>query len=107
MAPHERQPVNSPQPAIADHDLGMAATKLRPPAPPSRLVQRTRLADALDEGIARAVPLLLVSAPAGSGKTTMLAAWTAQSARPVGWLQIEEGDSDPASFWSSLVAAIG
>lgn len=87
--------------------LGMAATKLRPPAPPTRLVPRPRLADALDEGIANAVPLLLVSAPAGSGKSTMLAAWAARCDRPVAWLQIEEGDSDPASFWSSLVAAIG
>ncbi len=90
-----------------DHALGMAATKLRPPVPPTRLVQRTRLADVLDDGVTKAVPLLLVSAPAGSGKTTMLAAWAARCDRPVAWLQIEVGDSDPASFWSSLIAAIG
>ena len=107
MAPDTTQLPTNARLMIGDHELGMAATKLRPPAPPSRLVPRTRLADTLDDSIARAVPLLLVSAPAGSGKTTMLAAWAAQCARPVAWLQIEEGDSDPASFWAELVAAIG
>ncbi|MCU1366680.1 MAG: putative LuxR family transcriptional regulator [Ilumatobacteraceae bacterium] len=90
-----------------DHDRGMAATKLRPPSSPRRLVQRPRLGDLLDEGVAESVPLLLVSAPAGSGKSTLVAAWALDAGRPVAWLQIEASDSDPASFWSSLVAAIG
>ena len=107
MALDEPRPATNTRLVIGDHEVGMAATKLRAPAPPIRLVPRTRLADSLDAGIAKDVPLLLVSAPAGSGKTTMLAAWAAQCGRPVAWLQIEEGDSDPASFWSSLVAAIG
>ena len=98
---------NSRDPVISEHELGLAATKLRPPAPPTRLVPRTRLADVLNDGVNNAVPLLLVSAPAGSGKTTMLAAWAAQRDRAVAWVQIETGDSDPASFWSSLIAAIG
>ncbi len=90
-----------------DHELGVAATKLRPPASPTRLVQRPRLGDILNDGIAKAVPLLLVSAPAGSGKSTLVAAWALEADRPVAWLQVEASDSDPASFWSSLVAAIG
>ena len=90
-----------------DHELGMAATKLRPPASPTRLVQRPRLAELLNDGLAKSVPLLLVSAPAGSGKSTLIAAWALETDRPVAWLQIEASDSDPASFWSSLVAAIG
>lgn len=85
----------------------MAATKLRPPVSPTRLVQRRRLGDLLNDGLARSVPLLLVSAPAGSGKSTLVAAWALDADRPVAWLQIEASDSDPASFWSSLVAAIG
>jgi LuxR family maltose regulon positive regulatory protein len=107
MSSDQLQLPNSPQIVTGGHEFGMAATKLRPPAPPTRLVSRTRLADVLDDGVTDAVPLLLVSAPAGSGKTTMLAAWVAQSGRAVAWLQIESGDSDPASFWSSLIAAIG
>ena len=90
-----------------EHEMGMAATKLRPPASPTRLVERTRLADLLSEGLARSVPLLLVSAPAGSGKSTLVAHWALELERPVAWLQVETSDSDPASFWSSLVAAIG
>jgi LuxR family transcriptional regulator, maltose regulon positive regulatory protein len=90
-----------------DHELGVAATKLRPPASPTRLVQRARLEDVLNDGVAKSVPLLLVSAPAGSGKSTLVAAWALELGRPVAWLQVEASDSDPASFWSSLVAAIG
>ena len=91
----------------SEHELGMAATKLRPPASPTRLVRRSRLADLLNDGLAKSVPLLLVSAPAGSGKSTLIASWALDMGRPVAWLQVEAADSDPASFWSSLVAAIG
>ncbi len=90
-----------------DGEMGMAATKLRPPALPTRLVERTRLADALDDAVARHVPMVLASAPAGSGKSTMLAAWAEHHPQHVAWLQVEASDSDPARFWSSLVAAVG
>ena len=85
----------------------MAATKLRPPAPPTRLVHRARLESLLDDGLATSLPVMLVSAPAGSGKSTLVASWALGAQRPVAWLQVEASDSDPASFWSSLVAAIG
>lgn len=88
-------------------ELGIAATKLRPPAPPTRLVERTRLEAILDDGIDRRVPLILASAPAGSGKSTLLASWGTQRPHRLAWVQVESGDSDPARFWSSLVAAIG
>ena len=91
---------------VAD-EIGMAATKLRPPAPPSRLVERTRLDVILDAGIGEGVPLMLISAPAGSGKSTLVAAWASARAEPVAWLQVEDSDSDPAGFWSFLVAAVG
>ena len=86
--------------------MGMAATKLQPPALPTRLVERTRLDVALDDAVAHQVPFVLASAPAGSGKSTMLAAWAARRPGQVAWLQVEDIDSDPARFWSSLVAAI-
>jgi LuxR family transcriptional regulator, maltose regulon positive regulatory protein len=92
---------------VADLAMETAATKLRPPASPTRLVERSRLDAALDQGIDREVPLLLVSAPAGSGKSTLVATWAAQRAERTAWLQVEDGDSDPARFWSSVVAAIG
>jgi LuxR family transcriptional regulator, maltose regulon positive regulatory protein len=92
---------------VANLDTGTAATKLRPPATPIRLVERARLDALLDHAIDRGVPLLLVSAPAGAGKSTLVAAWAAQRPEAAAWLQLEEGDSDPARFWSSIAAAIG
>lgn len=86
---------------------GLAATKLVPPTLPDRLVQRTRLDDRLDTGRAAQVRLILASAPAGSGKSTLLASWLAALPDTSAWLQVEEGDSDPARFWSHLVASIG
>jgi LuxR family transcriptional regulator, maltose regulon positive regulatory protein len=85
----------------------LAATKLRPPAPPARLVDRSRLGAVLDEADAAGVPLVLVSAPAGSGKSTLVAGWAAGEPRAVAWLQLEESDADPARFWVSVIAAIG
>ena len=89
-----------------DHEFGIAATRLRPPVPPTRLVERTRLDAMLEGGIDRHVPLILVSAPAGSGKSTLLASWASRQPTDVAWLQVEDGDADPARFWSSIVEAI-
>src|SRR5262245_43417615 len=87
--------------------MGLAATKLRPPVPPGRLVRRSRLDDVLDSGADGQARLILVSAPAGAGKSTLLASWLAGRPEAVAWLQVEAGDSDPARFWSYLVQAIG
>ena len=88
-------------------DVGLAATKLIPPTLPTNLVSRSRLHDMLDAGIDDHTRLLLVSAPAGSGKSTLLASWLAGRSEETAWLQVEEGDDDPARFWSYLVEAIG
>ncbi len=88
-------------------NTNLAATKLRPPGPPARLVERARLGAVLDEADAGDVPLVLVSAPAGSGKSTLMAGWAAVHPGPVAWLQLEESDADPARFWVSVTAAIG
>lgn len=85
----------------------LAATKLRPPVPPARLVDRARLGAVLTEADATDVPLVLVSAPAGSGKSTLVAGWAAARPGAVAWLQLEETDADPARFWISVTAAIG
>jgi len=51
--------------------------------------------------------LLLVCAPAGFGKTSLLADWARRGQRPVAWLSLDEGDNDPARFWRHVVAALG
>src|SRR5436190_20559122 len=85
----------------------LAATKLRPPVLPPRLVDRGRLGAVLDEADAENVPFVLVSAPAGSGKSTLLAGWAASYQGDAAWLQLDESDADPARFWVSVTAAIG
>ena len=82
----------------------LLATTLHGPGPPPGFVPRPRLAQALDAGLARG--RVLVCAPAGSGKTALLAGWARDGGRPVAWLSLDAGDSDPARFWRYVVAAL-
>src|SRR5260221_11069343 len=50
--------------------------------------------------------LTLVSAPAGFGKTTLLAQWLAESGTPAAWVSLGPQDNDPTSFLSYLIAAL-
>ncbi len=74
--------------------------------PPTRpgLVSRRRLFDRLEAGSHR--KLALISAPAGFGKTTLVAEWACGSAREVAWLSLDEGDNDPVQFLQYLCAAL-
>ena len=68
---------------------------------------RPRLSERLSRGAESA--LTLVSAPAGFGKTTLLAEWLAAApadGRSVAWLSLDQRDNDPALFWTYLVAAL-
>ncbi len=82
----------------------LLATKLYAPRPRMHLVPRAHLVERLQQGIAR--PLTLVSAPAGFGKTTLLAQWVMESGLPVVWLSLEADDNDPTRFLSYLIAAL-
>jgi len=85
-------------------------TKLYVPGSRRGLVLRRRLSERLDRGAAS--KLVLVSAPAGFGKTTLLTEWlTARPAvlageRLAAWLSLDRGDNDPASFWAYVIAAL-
>jgi LuxR family maltose regulon positive regulatory protein len=82
-------------------------TKLHVPRRRRGLVARPRLSERLSRGAESA--LTLVSAPAGFGKTTLLAEWLAVAAadgRAVAWLSLDQRDNDPALFWTYLVAAL-
>jgi LuxR family maltose regulon positive regulatory protein len=82
----------------------LLATKLHVPRPQPGFVPRRRLVQALDEGLARG--RVLVCAPAGSGKTALLADWARGGGRPVAWLGLDGGDSDPVRFWRYVIAAL-
>ncbi len=82
----------------------LLAAKLYIPPPGAKAVSRPRLLDQLDAGLHG--NLTLISAPAGFGKTTLLAEWVATCELPVAWLSLDEGDSDLARFLTYLVAAL-
>ncbi|SCG49407.1 LuxR family transcriptional regulator, maltose regulon positive regulatory protein [Micromonospora coxensis] len=91
---------------IAEASAGppLLATRLAPPAPPEPLLLRPRLTARLDAGAAG--PVTLVRAPAGWGKTTLLASWARGTSEPgPAWVQVEEGDSGER-LWAYLAAAL-
>lgn len=82
------------------------ATKLYIPPPRPGIVPRPRLVERLNEGLAAGRKLALISASAGFGKTTLVSEWIAGCKRPVAWLSLDEGDSDPTRSLTYLVAAL-
>jgi LuxR family transcriptional regulator, maltose regulon positive regulatory protein len=84
----------------------LVETKLYIPKLRRSLVARPRLSGRLRRGAASR--LTLISAPAGFGKTTLLAEWLAATPteRSVAWLSLDEGDSQPASYWTYLITAL-
>ena len=85
------------------HDL-LLATKLALPRPRTQLIPRSHLVERLQQGVAGA--LTLVSAPAGFGKTTLLAQWRASTRAPVAWLSLEPEDNEPVRFLTYFIAAL-
>lgn len=85
----------------------LLTTKHHIPSPRPGLVPRPRLVERLTEGLRR--KLTLVSAPPGFGKTTLVSTWLRQldPPRPVAWLSLDDRDSNPARFWTYLLAALG
>jgi LuxR family maltose regulon positive regulatory protein len=82
-------------------------TKLYIPRSRRGLVARPRLAERLDRGAKSR--LTLISAPAGFGKTTLLAEWLAAAPadrRAAAWLALDPGDNRPVAFWTYLIAAL-
>jgi LuxR family maltose regulon positive regulatory protein len=97
-------PSTTPVEVAASREDALLATKLYVPGPQPGFVARPRLLERLEEGLARG--LLLVCAPAGFGKTSLLADWARRGGRPVAWLSLDQGDNDPAPFWRHVVAAL-
>src|SRR6266481_5068579 len=80
------------------------ATKLSIPPLRPNVVIRSHLIERLNEGLHH--KLILISAPAGFGKTTLVSEWVEGIERPVAWLSLDEGDNDPTRFLTYLVAAL-
>ncbi len=84
--------------------IPLLATKLNIPPPRPRVVLRPRLMGLLDQGLSSR--LVLISAPAGFGKTTLLSHWIQQRGCPAAWISLDRGDNDPVSFLSYLITAL-
>ena len=82
----------------------VARTKLRPPPQRSQIHDRPRVFARIERGVAGRVTL--VSAPAGYGKTTALAAWVRARTTPCAWLSLDDRDAAPATFVRLLAAAV-
>ena len=85
-------------------DVSLLATKLRIPERPHGLISRARLVEALDQGVTRH-RLTVIAAPAGYGKSTLLAEWAHAAAMPVAWLALDRVDNDRERLLRYLVAA--
>ena len=89
----------------------MLDTKFYRPRSRPGALSRARLVDVLDRGTA--ATLTLVSAPAGFGKTTLLAQWLERCTHgdrggpSVAWLSLDAGDNEPRTYWTYLMTALG
>jgi LuxR family maltose regulon positive regulatory protein len=94
-------PTEAGEPAV------LLAAKSAPPAIRAQLIERAALIEILSAEPSR--KLTLLSAPAGWGKTTLLAQWVsgADERGRRGWLSLDASDNDPARFWACAIAALG
>ena len=79
-------------------------SKLRPPLPRPAIVPRPALVGRLNE--TPLAPVICVAAPAGYGKTTLLAQWAEQNPERVAWLSLDERDNDPEILLAYAAAAL-
>src|SRR3712207_2542982 len=76
-------------------------------APPLRpgIVERPALVEDLVQAIH--APVVLIAAPAGYGKTTLLTLWRDRDERPFAWVSLETADNDPVTLVATLLAGLG
>src|SRR6201991_1665273 len=93
-------------PTEAGEPTVLLAAKSAPPAIRAQLIQRAALIEILSTEPCR--KLTLLSAPAGWGKTTLLAQWVsgADDRCRRGWLSLDASDNDAAQFWACAIASL-
>ncbi len=85
-------------------NIEIIRTKLHFPLVPDDHIRRPRLLDMLDQQ--RQLPLILVSAPAGYGKSTLISCWLETVEHPSAWLSLDENDNDLRMFLIYFVKAV-
>jgi LuxR family transcriptional regulator, maltose regulon positive regulatory protein len=104
-SPQQRSgPVHSSAYAVTALDVPLER-KLHAPEPREGWVERPVLAGRLARARAK---LVFIDAPAGYGKTTLVAQWrgSATEDRPFAWVSLDPDDNDPVSLWSHVVHAL-
>ncbi len=101
-----RRTIPQPPPIkeVVPKPVFLLRTKLLPPRPAQALLSRPRLTERLVANLSRSVTL--VTADAGSGKTTLVADFVRAHARQSVWYQLDQADADPAVFLSYLTQGI-
>jgi LuxR family transcriptional regulator, maltose regulon positive regulatory protein len=89
----------------------LLSTKLHVPSTRVAMVPRPELVALLDGALAAGGQLILISAPAGFGKTSLLSVWLQRRPgdRPaprIGWVSLDHNDDEPSRFWAYLCAAL-
>ncbi|OXS54098.1 hypothetical protein B1A99_28120 [Cohnella sp. CIP 111063] len=84
--------------------LPIPSAKLTIPAAASRTLNRQRLIERIHECLKEQT--LLLFAPAGFGKTTLLQQWAEFSETKPAWFSLDPGDNDPVRFWQDVIRAI-
>jgi LuxR family maltose regulon positive regulatory protein len=83
----------------------LLATKLYIPSLHPQIIQRQSILELMNAGLSIEKRLILLCAPAGYGKTTLVCEWLQEIAHAC-WISLEKGDNDPRRFFSYLVAAL-
>ena len=82
----------------------IVTTKLQVPRLCANFTARSRLTTQIDGGLDQM--LTLISAPAGFGKTMLLAEWASRHPYPVGWFSLDTNENQPSLFWLHFIAAL-
>jgi len=99
LSNHERENYLSSSESRIDTSF-LPKTKVNAPVLPQKLLTRPRLTQQIN------TPLILIYAPSGFGKSTLINEWKQTCGFPVAWLVIDKNDNHPIRFWYSLVMAL-
>lgn len=94
----------SAEDALLRSAIDLPAPKFSAPTPRRESVRRAELLARLEDR--RAGALILLTAPAGYGKTTLLTQWTEESGRPFAWVILDELDGEPRALAESIAGAV-
>ncbi len=85
--------------------VSLLSTKLYIPSAKAKHIDRQRLTNKLIAGAISPGTLMLISGPAGFGKSTLLIEFIKQYGHPVAWVSLDSADNDPIRFWTYFIKA--